>query len=301
MTSDDESGSTFVASRGILKSCDVHSLTPISSVPILHNYDFRPLQAFSTVYVCTTALRDFINKMWLNMPCPIILVTGDCDISCYSDIFPTRESFLQFIEDPRIHHWYSQNCTGRHPKLTPIPIGLDYHTMSSGNSNWGNRMTPFQQELLLKTIRQEAAPPAMRKIMAYANFQFFMTSRFGGDRKEAVEQVKPNCVFYEPIFKIREESWRTQSTYAFVLSPHGNGMDCHRTWEALALGCFPIVKTSAIDSLYDGLPVWIVEKWSDVTLDNMVRVFADFNSRTFDMERLTLKYWLDIIRNKEKG
>jgi hypothetical protein len=32
--------------------------------------------------------------------------------------------------------------------------------------------------------------------------------------------------------------------YAFVASPYGGGPDCHRTWEALILGCIPIVKSS---------------------------------------------------------
>ena len=50
----------------------------------------------------------------------------------------------------------------------------------------------------------------------------------------------------------------------FCLSPHGNGLDCHRTWEAIALGCIPVVKTSPLDRLFSGLPVLIVNSWSDL-------------------------------------
>jgi hypothetical protein len=83
--------------------------------------------------------------------------------------------------------------------------------------------------------------------------------------------------------------------YAFVVSPHGNGLDCHRTWEALCLGCIPIVKTSGLDPLFEDLPVWIVNSWSDVTEENMKAKINEFRERTFRYERLELSYWRDRI------
>ena len=55
--------------------------------------------------------------------------------------------------------------------------------------------------------------------------------------------------------------------YRFIISPHGNGLDCHRTWEALALGCYPIIKSSPLDCMFEGLPVIIVNNWNEVTPD----------------------------------
>ena len=46
----------------------------------------------------------------------------------------------------------------------------------------------------------------------------------------------------------RSELWRRHGNYAFVISPPGHGLDCHRTWEALALGCIPITLASAYTS-----------------------------------------------------
>jgi hypothetical protein len=87
--------------------------------------------------------------------------------------------------------------------------------------------------------------------------------------------------------------------YAFVLSPQGNGLDCHRTWEALCLGCIPIVKTSGLDPLFADLPVWIVKDWSEVTLDNMKQVIEDYKSKTFNYEKLTLNYWQKQFQDKQ--
>jgi hypothetical protein len=50
----------------------------------------------------------------------------------------------------------------------------------------------------------------------------------------------------------------------FVLSPPGNGADCHRTWEALYMGAVPIVLKKFWPFQEINLPVLIVEDWEDV-------------------------------------
>ena len=67
---------------------------------------------------------------------------------------------------------------------------------------------------------------------------------------------------------------------AFVVSPRGHGYDCHRTWEALALGCIPIVKHSPIDHVFDHLPVLIVREWSDVNRELLVQTLDSFANKT---------------------
>ena len=52
--------------------------------------------------------------------------------------------------------------------------------------------------------------------------------------------------------------------YCFTLSPPGNGVDCHRTWEALYLGVVPIVKRSPFFEAFPELPALIVEDWREV-------------------------------------
>ena len=48
--------------------------------------------------------------------------------------------------------------------------------------------------------------------------------------------------------KIRvPEYLRTLGQHRFVLSPRGNGLDAHRTWEALMVGTIPICLMMAPD------------------------------------------------------
>jgi GR25 family glycosyltransferase involved in LPS biosynthesis/tetratricopeptide (TPR) repeat protein len=295
-----EDGSKYVCSRGILKSCHVKSSTPISSTQTIINYNFDDLKDGSTVYVCSNAIKDFIN-IFDTIDKKIILVTGDCDETVPNDIFNTTDDFINFIESDKIIHWFSQNCVGKHSKLTGIPIGLDYHTMTNKDHEWGAKISPFEQELQLEEIKKTMLPFYERILKCYSNFHFLTTTRYGCDRIEAINNIPKDLVFYEDHKIKRVESWGKQSEYAFVISPHGNGLDCHRTWEALCLGCIPIVKSSEIDYLYDDLPVLIVNSWSDITYDILtftINKFKDLhNNNQFDYNKLTLSYWVDKINN----
>jgi hypothetical protein len=77
-------------------------------------------------------------------------------------------------------------------------------------------------------------------------------------------------------------------------------MDCHRTWEALALGCIPIVRSSGMNALFDELPVLIVNKWSEVTRELLDNTIEKFKERTFNYDKLKLQYWVDKINSYKK-
>jgi len=53
--------------------------------------------------------------------------------------------------------------------------------------------------------------------------------------------------------------------HAFVASPPGNGLQSHRTWEALMAGRAPVVLRTGgpADDLYSGLPVLLVDGWAE--------------------------------------
>jgi hypothetical protein len=291
----------YVSSRGILKSCDVKSATPYSSIRILVNYDFSQLRDGDCLYICNSAIPFFREHVFPTIQVAFRLVSGDCDDSCPSELFPEQSAFLKFIDDPRIIVWYAQNCIRGHKKLHQLPIGQDYHTMNGPNS-WGPPTSPTDQERFIDELRAKAPALENRKCMAHANFHFSMTTKYVYDRHDALNQIPKELVYYEPARCGRLDTWKTQTEYAFVISPHGNGLDCHRTWEALALGCIPIVKTSALDPMYEGLPVKIVNDWHDITHELLDQTQKEYAERTdWKMEKLTLVYWMNQIRTNREG
>ncbi|CAF3730979.1 unnamed protein product, partial [Rotaria socialis] len=76
----------------------------------------------------------------------------------------------------------------------------------------------------------------------------------------------------------------------FVLSPPGNGLDCHRTWEALLMGAIPIVLSSTLNSLFSGTPTIIVSTWEQVTVASL-RAINNSLLTTHIPAALLAQYW----------
>ena len=167
----------------------------------------------------------------------------------------------------------------------PLPIGLDFHTISNGRK-WGHwPATPAAQEAELEALRRAAPPNAERQLRVHADFHFSKhKQQVWGDDRAAVQRAlsgNPDVQFQTRKLP-RLELWREKTRYAFVVSPHGNGLDCHRTWESLVLGNIVIVKRSSLDPLYEGLPVVIVDDWREITRDNLRRWHAQYSRRSSD-------------------
>ena len=79
----------------------------------------------------------------------------------------------------------------------------------------------------------------------------------------------------------------------FVMSPPGNGVDCHRTWEAIALGAVPVVLRSALAStLVDAAPIVAVTSWEevlDLTEAELRALYCEVRSRP--PGAATMAYW----------
>ena len=288
----DETCCVLVSSRGLLKSASVRARDPKSSVRRCQDHhDTDPDRSVPIVYVCSSALGQY--HRWPERP--FVLVSGDCD-ETMPEALP---SWRRLADNPLLVRWLCQNWTGSHPKVFPMPIGMDYHTLSAPRRHeWGPRATPAEQEALLLRIRNAA--PANRRLVCYANFQFQTATRYGQDRIDALRDVPAELVLAEEARVPREEAWRRQSQCAFVLSPHGGGLDCHRTWEALCLGCVPIVRRSALQPLYEGLPVLVVDSWADVTAELLAKTWRGGTQQQPLHPKLTLQYWKERMEVAEE-
>ena len=158
--------------------------------------------------------------------------------------------------------------------------------------------TPVAQErILVEQIRAGMMPFYQRKIRIYSNVML-CPDRFN-DRVSAITIIPSALITQQNGFIPRTETWKNMIEYAFVLSPFGNGMDCHRTWEALLCGCIPIVRSSVFNELFDGLPVLIVDKWEDISLQLLVTTLSQFKDRLdnneFNYDKLRLSYYTKMF------
>lgn len=187
---------------------------------------------------------------------PFELITSEGDNSVPGTI---QNAARKILASPLLLAWFTQNYDGSlsHPKLHPIPIGLDLHTRYEGL--WATESLENLAEM--KKLRK-AGKTSNRS----SDFWIPPWSSDNIERSRSIQAVR-NCLQPKPFQSGKlpiKELWKKYTEYRFGLSPPGNGLDCHRTWEMLFFGMIPIVKKSALDPLYKGLPVLVVEDWSEL-------------------------------------
>ena len=176
---------------------------------------------------------------------------------------------------------------------------------------------------ILHRLAQKPLPYYERKNLLYLNF-----SPFTNKAREATKNLFKHMYQRHPNVLIVEErlKWKDYlqniGESQFVLSPPGkhevtefpckssailgNGIDCLRTWEALAMGAVPIVLNSELAPLYEGMPVMVVSDWSEVTEERML-TFQNETLRTFSSDeislrpKLWLRYWINEIMSVKQN
>lgn len=75
----------------------------------------------------------------------------------------------------------------------------------------------------------------------------------------------------------------------FVISPEGNGIDCHRHYEALLAGAIPIVEDHpGIRKKYEGCPILYTKDYSEITEEYLNKVWEHYIDFTWDFSKLFL-------------
>ncbi len=286
---------SLMSSRGILRSCAARNHRPKSSHAEIDEGLLERFRPGAAIYVCTEALgsfgKDFLNRI----RDPFVLVTGDSDLAV-NDALLAQPYVQAILVSERLIAWYAQNLACQRPKLHAMPIGLDYHTMWERPGDWGlSAVSPIAQEHALLDALRESPIFSQRYLHAYCNWNLTINS---ADRQSCLNTVDKSLCLFEPMRIPRASTWMRQAEFMFVLSPEGNGMDCHRTWEALALGCIPVVRRNALADLYANLPILILEQWIDLTRERMAEHAHQVSQRKFDFSPLFREYWVRQLEGR---
>jgi hypothetical protein len=290
-----ESIASFTSSRGLLKSCKARNSTPVSSSNHIDPYILNEHRPGDSIYICTDALFNFSNHYVDQIQHPFTLVTGDSDTPI-NQKFIDHEGIKKVLGHPCLENWYAQNLVADHPKLHQVPIGMDYHTMWERPGTWGlAQQSAIAQERALINTLADAPDFTERFFAGYCNWHFAIDR---GDRQECLKKIDKSISLIEKNHLPRISSWQRQSQCMFVISPEGAGIDCHRTWEAILLGCVPVLKKNKFSELFSQLPVVILNDWSDFNSTEMIQHMNRLNSKKFNFSSMFLKYWQEKIDDK---
>jgi len=276
--------------------CNLFSQNRKSSAPYLSGDTFRSYADFiideteapfspenvtsgSTVFLKTDYLEYFFKEIHPCIASPYILITHNSD-------FPIPNGFVHMLDDEKLIAWFGQNVEGYlHPKLHPIPIGI-------ANRHWPHGNTDIFDAVRMNDVIYS------RDILLYMNF---IIDTYYQERSRVYSQfIYESFCLYSPVKDMQSYLADLKMT-KFVLCPRGNGLDCHRTWESLYMGAFPVVRTSTLDSLYEGLPVIIINDWNEVTQAFLEHKYEEMQQREFAWEKLYADYWFQHIDSFKKG
>jgi len=227
-------------------------------------------QHAEVIFLHTHLLQEFISHLLPIRIEPFILITHASDHSALA-------SHQQLLEDVRLIHWFAQNCEVTHPKITPIPIGL-------ANYNWphGDLQT-FNSIRKAETIRTRTL------------FCAHSLSTHKERIQKTIALIENGFEAYDRAFRYEEYLSHLKSSL-FVASPRGNGLDCHRTWEAVYCGAIAIVDDHMMYDHFSELPILRVSDWTQVKPHTLADALSARQIGCTDKLRLT--YWSQSILGK---
>lgn len=91
--------------------------------------------------------------------------------------------------------------------------------------------------------------------------------------------------------------------YKFVISPEGNGIDCHRHYEALMAGCIPIVEDNPlIREKYSNFPILYTTDYSEITHEYLEQTYKAMINEIYDfcclfIDNYSLEHQHEIQKN----
>lgn len=256
--------------------CDWKLTNPDFGKTTSSRFDPKKVKAGDTIFVEYTCLDKFAKFYLPYLKEKVILVTGNYGLLGDS---PLPGPFGYILNDEKIAAWFVQNID-RAPteKLIPMPIGLASNYWPHGDTKQLDHFIPIALET------------HDRSIFVYLNFSL------SPERELCTNYFASLGIFLEPRKSYRDYIEDLSHT-VFVISPEGGGIDCHRTWEALLLGCYPVVRDTTLTPLFEDLPVVIVKDWEEVTREFLEKKFQELKSKSWSRDKLYITYWFQKIQD----
>jgi hypothetical protein len=164
---------------------------------------------------------------------PFVLFTGHSDL-------PVDRSHRRYLRRDGLEAWLAVNPVVGDPKLRARPIGVVSPCWANGDP-----------ELLR---RARAASHEKRRLFHVA----FTVESNPSERAYCLAQA--GLTLADPIHG--QAYFDDLAASYFCISPKGAGIDCCRTWEALAVGTVPVVTRSLVSDQHPDMPMIVLDDWA---------------------------------------
>ncbi len=274
--------------------------------PTIEFFDPDLVKRGDTIYLGDWAIPWFVKAVHPKIKHPYIIISSDSDAwhpnsgtwnyDPFSELCPRAppvEATRIMLYDSKVAAWFCKNSLiSRHPKIFQIPIGPNIIYWGSCPKVLFEKVdalgpSPFEQE---------------KKHLLYMAMQ--LASHYSRPYIAELFQDKPYCLSSVHQLKqqivARDQFYDELSQSIFTLAPPGFGLDTVRFWEALVLGCIPIVKHSELDDLYADLPVLFVNDWSEINEPFLRQKQREILEKNLGTEKAYFEFWARKIKDVQE-
>jgi hypothetical protein len=274
----------------------------------LGNNNYLDVKPYSIIMVDLLWIYGMNQLNQIKVPFYIISSGYDYSIPFFSH--HCNFSLIPLLENKNLKKWFSVNINFYHPKLVNIPIGLIKNIPIVDNKFMGwYKFTDFNRvNEHLKKINCNYFENFKRsdKKLLYCKMSVINTGKdivlhqYVNIREKAIIYLQ-NKGFDIKTELIEWDSYMNElKEHKFCLSLPGRGIECFRTWESLSFGVIPIILNTGQMSMYDDLPVVIINNIEEITNE-----FLEYNYNTiinkldkYNFHKLTSNYWINLIKNE---
>lgn len=190
--------------------------------------------------------------------------------------------FIKRLVDKKIYV-YAVNILNKSKYLIPIPIGIE--NLYLGRNGSMHFFNPIKINNLIE------------------NKEKMILCSFSNSTNPIIRnKLSQDCISYgceNKFYSLSNYRKELAKSY-FVLSPPGNGFDCHRTWEAIYLKTIPVVLRSYFAFSHLNLPILKVDSFEEffVLTDNeKLALYNDLIKSKKDP--MYIDWWIINIRSNK--
>ena len=235
------------------------------------DWDASQVQAGHMIFVKTEMLDAFFTRLHPLILRPYVLISSNSDD-------PSPGPYVERLNDTTLSAWFGQNGDAEHPKFYPLPIGFPNQRWDHGN------LTTLLEEATQSQVVQASK-------LLYVNLDIATNPR----RQGIIDHLKAWQIVDTLFFAERrshQQYLKDVKESMFVLSPPGNGLDCHRTWEAIFMGSIPVVASHSFDESSASSPVLVVKDFWQIQASQLLT----YKHPSFKSRGVFANYWFKLFK-----
>ena len=260
----------------------------ISSFPFISGDTFLALADCAVIrdYPKPIYLTDPNNKESIFIEVDLMKIESIFNLACTykkvilhnSDTQPSKKLIEKLVKNNI--YVFGTNIDYINDYVKPIPIGLENaHHKLNGNLNYYNPIDFFKVNKQKKNL-----------LLVSFSINNLVRSKYIEilEKHNIQNLINLDLSIYR---KLLAESY-------FVLSPPGNGIDCHRTWEAFYNNTIPVIEKKYYLFSHLDLPVYIVDDINDfLTLSDNDRINIYESIIKKNKDQIYMKWWINYLDN----